>query len=148
MKKSTLKQLLINLEDKLEEIFVDKNPYQIPKNIKELLVDYGPYLLAVFLFFQLEDVLKIHFLNFSFFKLGLRMGLFYQLQKLFLIISLVIQAVALPGLFQKKLTSWRLFFYISLLWIIIDVLIFDIFGLIISSLFSWYILFQIKEYYK
>ncbi len=147
---TNLKELLTDLEEKLEEIFVDKIPYQIPNNIKELIVNYGPYLLVFSLFFQFLNILNVGYFTSYFGLMGVKMGLVYQVERLFLLITLIIEAVAiaLPGLFQKKLSSWRLLFYSSLVMVVRGVVVFDIFGLVISTLLSWYLLFQIKEYYK
>ncbi len=145
---TNLKELLTDLEEKLEEIFVDKIPYQIPNNIKELIVNYGPYLLVFSLFFQFLNILNVGYFTSYFGLMGVKMGLVYQVERLFLLITLIIEAVALPGLFKKKLSSWRLLFYSSLVMVVRGVVVFDIFGLVISTLLSWYLLFQIKEYYK
>ncbi len=148
IKNQKLKELLTDLEKKLEEIFVDKIPYQIPNNIKDLIVNYGPYLLAFSLFFQFLNILNVGYFTSYFELMGVKMGLVYQVERLFLLITLIIEAVALPGLFQKKLFSWKLLFYSSLVMVVRGVVVFDIFGLVISTLLSWYLLFQIKEYYK
>ena len=59
-----------------------------------------------------------------------------------------LQVMAIPGLFKRKIKSWRLLFYISLISALLSLVKFDLGGLIVGTGISWYILFQIKSYYK
>ncbi len=145
--KKDLPNLLKDLEEKVEEL-INKIPYQLPKNIKKLIVDYGPYLLIISLVFGFLSVLNLGFLNQFSYLIGFRGGLVYRLEQLFILLILIIEAVAVPGLFQKKLSSWRLLFYSSLVYLVRCVVVFDFVSLVVGIGLSWYILFQIKEMYK
>ena len=63
------------------------------------------------------------------------------------VIALVLQALALPGLFKRSKTGWNFLFYADIVMIVQYVISFDLGG-IISSVIGFYFLFQIREYYK
>jgi len=56
--------------------------------------------------------------------------------------------VALPGLFKRKLSAWRLMYYSSLVGVLQALLAVNLGGLIIGATLSFYCLFQIKPLYK
>ena len=64
------------------------------------------------------------------------------------IASMVLTALALPGLFKRKMSAWRLMFYSGLVMALYNLIIVNLGGLIIGTGVSMYILFQIKSYYK
>lgn len=118
------------LEEKLELYFGKKAP-KLPENIKKVIVEYGPYFLIFSLLFST-----------GFYRL------FFSPSRIAFLISVILIIVALPGLFKKSLQSWQLLFYSALVYLLGRMLSFDIYGFIISSLIYFYILFQIKSYYK
>lgn len=118
------------LEEKLE-LYFDKKAPKLPKNIKKVIVEYGPYFLIFSLLFST-----------GFYRL------FFSPSRITFLISVILIIVALPGLFKKSLQSWQLLFYSALVYLLGRMLSFDIYGFIISSLIYFYILFQIKSYYK
>ena len=61
---------------------------------------------------------------------------------------LVLQIMALQGLFGKKMKSWKLLFYSALLGVVHGIFIGSLFSVLIGSVISLYILFQIKSYYR
>jgi hypothetical protein len=140
----------IELENKLEEIFGKKAP-QIPAEIKELIVKYGPYLSLVLLVISLPAILAmlgLGTLAVPFAFLGGAAGLSSIVSILVAVAGVVLTIMALPGLFKREMRAWRLMFWSSLISAFGTLVRFDLGGLIIGSAISWYILFQIKSYYK
>jgi hypothetical protein len=79
---------------------------------------------------------------------GARLGMGYMLGILIAIVSLVLEIVALPGLFKREMRSWRLLFWVSLVTAVGSILRLDLGALVVGSIISWYFLFQIRSYYK
>lgn len=140
---------LTQIEEKLDLYFGQKAP-AMPENIKELIVKYSPYLILIMMVLSLPALL---------FALGLGSiimpfafaGAYHPGFSISIIISLVamvLEVMALPGLFKRTKNSWELMFYSSLLMIVSYILDFNIGSLIIGGAISFYILFQIKSYYK
>lgn len=139
-----------DLEKKLSELFVKKLP-GLPKKIKEVIVKYGPYLVVILLVLSVPVILAfmgVVITMTSLVILGGAKGYFYVFSVLLGVIMVILQIMAIPGLFKRKIQSWRLLFYISLMVAFLNLLKFDWGDLIIGSGISWYILFQIKSYYK
>ena len=144
-----VKAILSKLDNFLEEYLVKKVP-GLPKQIKELLVNYGPYLIIVSLFFAIPSILALlglSTLSLPFRSFG-RLGFNYTLSTIVLLVTLVLRVIALPGLLKKKASAWKLMYYAVLVGALHSLLLFNLGGLIIGSLLSLYVLFQIKSYYK
>ncbi|MFA6184589.1 MAG: hypothetical protein WCT51_01605 [Candidatus Shapirobacteria bacterium] len=142
--------MITKLEKGLDKIFVKKLP-ELPKKIKEIIVKYGPYLAVILLVLSVPVILAFMGLMItttSLILLGGTRGCFYIISVLLGIVMIILQIMAIPGLFKRKIKSWRLLFYISLISALLSLLKFDLGGLIIGAGISWYILFQIKSYYK
>jgi hypothetical protein len=65
-----------------------------------------------------------------------------------LVVVIVLAAMAVPGLFKREEKAWRFLFYASLVNVVSGFFGGDWVGMIIGALLSWYVLFQVKEYYK
>jgi len=142
--------MITKLEKELEKIFVKKLP-ELPKKLKEIIVKYGPYLAVILLVLSVPVILAFTGLvitTTSLVFLGGPRGCFYIFSVLLGMVMIILQIMAIPGLFKRKIKSWRLLFYISLISALLSLLKFDLGGLIIGAGISWYILFQIKSYYK
>jgi hypothetical protein len=118
------------LEEILDLYLVKKAP-SIPTNIKEIIVKFFPYIALVALILSLPSFLGI---------LGLA--------SLFLIATLILDIIALPGLFARKYNGWKYLYYASLINAIYALVRFDLGSLIIGTTLSLYILFQVKSYYQ
>jgi len=141
------------LESTLELYFNKKAP-SLPSNVKEIIVKYSPYLILISIicilpvFFGLLG-LSTMLLPASFYGYGgVGYGAKFTISTLFSLISLVISVVALPGMFKRSEKSWRLIFYGSLVSFVSNLISFNLGSLIIGSAISWYVLFQVKSYYK
>jgi len=144
--------LLNQFEKICQQYLVDKAPFAIPENIKELIVKYGPYLTILIIILAAPSLLALLgigavFMPFSYLR-GVNYGFSYSLSMIVLAAGLILNLVALPGLFQRRLSAWRLMYYSVLVSALHSLISFNLGNLIISSLISLYVLFQIKSYYK
>ncbi len=140
---------LKKLEDILDLYLVKKAP-GIPENIKEIIVKFSPYIIIVALLFSLPALFASLGLATLFspmvFMSAVRYG--FSFSGIFLIASLVLEIIALPGLFNRKQNGWKYLYYASLINAVYALLRFDLGSLIIGTAISLYILFQVKSYYK
>lgn len=136
----------------LEYYLVTKAPIQIPKNGREWIVKYGPWIELVLLVLSLPLLLValgITALVVPFGGIaapGVAAGLSVAL--IVLIAQLALMAAALPGLFARKLQGWTLAFYAQILGVVVSVVNGNIIGALLGLVIGLYILFQIKSYYK
>lgn len=149
--KTDFKSAMSSLESTLEKYLVDKAP-GIPENIKEIIVKFSPWLALIFFIISLPAILfalgiGTIFTPFSYLG-GLRVGMSYTIGMIFTAAVLVIEAIAIPGLFKRSISAWKLLFYASLLSGVQALISFNLGGLIIGTGLSLYVLFQVKSYYK
>jgi hypothetical protein len=151
MKKTTMPANIKELEALLEEYLVKKAP-ALPDNIKEIIVKFGPWITLIMMIMLLPVILGVFglaaLLAPASFLGGANVGFSYVVSLLFSIATLVIEGIALPGLFKRQLSAWRLMFYSTLLGAVDSLIHLNIVGLIIGTAISLYILFQIKNKYK
>jgi hypothetical protein len=148
--KQDIKGMVGDLEVKLEEIFVGKL-WALPKKAKEIIVMIAPYLSLISLIALIPMVLAL--LGLSFFTPvaflgGLTMGFGYTLSVILGLVGSILAVSVIPGLFKRQIKAWRILFWVSLINALGKLLSMELGGLIIGTAISWYILFQVKEYYK
>lgn len=140
-----------DLDKTLQTYFLDKAP-KMPTDIQKLIVQYGPYLVLVGTVISAFGILSAFgLLSYtSTFKMmpGMYLGPMYQLYSVFSAITVVLSALALPGLFKKAKQGWQYMFYNTLLGTLMSIITFNIAGLIIGSGLGFYVLYQIKSHYK
>lgn len=146
-----LKGSLKSLEETLNLYFGQKAPV-MPTNIKELVVNLAPWLTLIFGLLSLPAILFVFGLGtllapFSFLG-GVRAGFNYGLSMIVLAISVVLEFLSIPGLFKRSRQGWNLVYYSALISALYNLVSFNLGGLIIGALISFYILFQVREYYK
>lgn len=146
-----LSNSLGKLESTLKVYFVDKAPFQIPPAAKEFLVQFGPWITLVLLILTLPVIFAAlgltAFLS-PFSAMGGARAEINYLSVIFGVIALILEAMALPGLFRRSKSGWNLLFYSTIVSAIDNLLTLNIAGLVIGLLIGWYILFQIRSYYK
>lgn len=150
-KKNDWKSMLNDLENKLEEFFVKKMP-AFPDKAKEVIVKYGPYIIVVMMVLTIPAILTLFGFGlgltpFAFIG-GMRLGFSFVISILFYLVIMVLEIAALPALFKRQMKGWKILFYLSLVSAVSNIINFDFGGLIIGTGISWYVLFQIKSYYK
>ena len=150
-KKNDLKSMLNDLENKLEEFFTEKLP-SLPDKAKEIIVKYGPYITIVIMILTIPAILAL--LGFGLgltpfaFIGGIGFGLSFFVSVLFYLAMIILEIIALPALFKRQMKGWKILFYLSLVNVVSNLINFKLGSLIINAGISWYILFQIKSYYK
>ncbi|HNY04427.1 MAG TPA: hypothetical protein PKI92_01580 [Candidatus Woesebacteria bacterium] len=127
---------LTQIEKTLDLYFGKKAP-PIPENIKELIVKYSPY------FIILTIVLTLAF-GFR----GFRTAYNFSPWGLLSLVALILEGMAIPGLLKRTRLSWEYLFYASLVSLLSNLLSINLGSLIIGGAISFYLLFQIKSYYK
>lgn len=136
----------------LEPYFTTKAPYQIPKNIREFLVKYIPWINVIILVILAPGILLAlgigtAALPFSGMA-GVDSATGLSITLLALVIQVALMIAALPGLFNRKVSGWNLSFYAVIFNFVYSLLSFQIISGIIGALIGAYFLFQIKSYYK
>lgn len=137
----------------LDTYMVTKAPFQIPLAGKEVIVKVAPYFIIVFSVLALPAILALLGITAVFAPMaalggGMSYGFFGLIGVLSSIVSLVLDVMAIPGLFKRAHSSWRLLFYATLVSFVGGVLSMNPIGAVIGAIISWYILFQVKELYK
>lgn len=156
-KQTDWKSALVSLEDTLKVYFADKAPFQLPEKAKETIVKIAPYLAIIGVVFGVLGFITLLGAGAFLVPLGTLggivtgrpfMGVGYIVNILFLGVMVLLEALSIKGLFARKISAWRLMFYVSLVSLVSNLVNFNLGGLIIGALVSWYFLFQVKSYYK
>ncbi|OGK31005.1 hypothetical protein A3A93_06345 [Candidatus Roizmanbacteria bacterium RIFCSPLOWO2_01_FULL_38_12] len=138
------------LENTLKKYFVDKAPFQIPDDIKEIIVKFGPWVILVLMILSLPVIFAALGLTAVLSPFAMMSG--YQgmwfVPMILNVIVIVLELIALPGLFKRTITGWRYAYYATLVSIVASLASYQILGAIISGLIGFYVLFQVKEKYK
>jgi hypothetical protein len=140
------------LDTTLEQYLVKQAPFAIPARWQEVLVKLIPWLTLIFFILSLPLILA--FFGLSAFLLpasfigGVNAGFGYMLAMIVLAVTLVLEALAIPGLFKNSIAAWRLLMYSTLVNAVYNLITFNLGGLIIGTLLSLYILYQIKHHYR
>ncbi len=132
----------------LDYYLVQKAPFQIPGEIRELFVKFGPWIALVLLILMLPGLLFLLGIGTAFMPFG---GVGYAAGFTYLTVLLLAQLVllvmALPGLFKRKMSAWKLMLWSQLVGIVLSLLSGSILGAIIGGLIGLYILAQIRSLY-
>lgn len=133
----------------LDYYLVQKAPFQIPQNGRELIVKIAPWIILVLLLLSIGPILVLLGLGTVLVPFG---GVAYAsgfgIAALFLIGYCVLMVAALPGLFRRKRQGWTLAFYAELLSIVSSLASGSIVGAIIGGLIGLYLLFQVRTLYS
>lgn len=141
--------VLIQLEATLESIFADRLP-TLPKGLTNFIVSVGPWVILLSLVIAFPILLGALGLSVFLvpFSMLTKMGTNLTLDIFIAVAVTAINALALPGLFSRRLSGWRLLFYGSLVTFTGRLLAAEFTSLVFGALIGWYFLFQIKRYYK
>ncbi|EKD79792.1 MAG: hypothetical protein ACD_40C00296G0002 [uncultured bacterium] len=146
----TLTSYLTKLDSELEKIFVGKVP-ALPENVKETLVKIAPYLALISMLMLAPLILAAFglgaaFLPFSYLG-GLHVGFSYTLGLVFSLGQIILELFAISGLFKRQAKAWRLMFYSSLIYLVGQLISFNLGSVILGGAISFYFLFQVKSKY-
>jgi hypothetical protein len=132
------------LEKELEPIFTKQLP-AFPDNIKDLFVKIAPFLAIIGVVFGVLGVGVTALLSpFAWFA-----GSFiYGLGMIFLLIMVILDALAIPGLFAQKMQGWKYMYYAQFLSLIYSLCMGNWFSGLLGAFIGFWILFQIREKYS
>ena len=153
MKKEVL-SFVGKVEAWLDEYMVTKAPFQIPMAGKEFLAKAAPYVIIVFSIMALPAILALFGITAFLAPIamvaggGMGWGFFGIVSVVTSVIALVLDVMAIPGLFKRAHASWCLLFYATLVSFVGGVLSMNPVGAVVGAIIGWYILFQVKELYK
>jgi hypothetical protein len=139
------------LESTLSLYLYQKAPH-LPPNWQEILVKFLPFLTVLFVILSLPLLLAAFGLStvmapFVFLSEGIGWGTTFSLPLIIFAVSVVLEAAAIPGLFNRSSKAWYLIYYSTLVNAAYNFLTFNLVGFIIGGVVSLYVLFQIKKYY-
>jgi hypothetical protein len=132
----------------LDYYLVKNAPFQLPAEVREFLVKFGPWIALVLLLLALPGLLLMLGLGAAFMPFGGAVyGVGFGYLTVILLAQLVLMGLALPGLFKRQMSAWRLIFYSQLVGIVFSLLTGSILGALIGGLIGLYLLFQIRPLY-
>lgn len=150
-KQNTITDVLKTAEVEIEKVVLSKNIPGLPDNVKEIIVKFSPWFAAISMVMLLPLILAafgISALALPFSYLGgLNMGFGYTIGLVFTFGMIVLELMAIPGLFKRKESAWRLMFYSTILSLVQQLTGFNLAGLVIGGIISFYFLFQVKSKY-
>jgi hypothetical protein len=138
-----------SIEHQLEQLFA-KVPFHIPENWRQTIAKISPWITLVLMILALPLILAA--LGLSLFvtpaavATGTSLGVGYWIGWVFILASIILEAVALPGLFKRSIKGWRFVFWSYILMVISHIFTFSIGG-IVGDIIGLYILFEIKNQY-
>jgi hypothetical protein len=149
--KKDWKKMLVDLESKINFYATEKVP-QLPEKIRVFLVKVNPYLILISVIFSLPAILAALGLGTVLAPVGIwggtTTGFHFSLGLLITLAVIVLEIMALPGLFKKTRKAWELMFYSTLINAIYALVTLSLGSLIVGTALSWYFWFQIRQYYK
>ena len=155
--RTDIRGMVDQLEAILDEYMIKKAPFELPAGVKEFIVNVSPYLIIIFAILALPIILAAAGITAIFapfammggYGLGHGFGLGAIISIAVTTAVIVMEFMAVPGLFKRTKASWRILFYASILSLFGSIIsISGILGGIIGAIIGWYILFQVKELYK
>lgn len=145
-----INKTLSDVEKKLEPYFTKNIPLLPPKAI-DFLVKIIPYLSIVGIILTAQSLLMIFGIGAVFSPIAYLGGFRFGLNTLFVILwsvlSIAITIKAIPGLFKKQLSAWKLMFALNVLSVIYSILTLHLFSAVLGGIISFYLLFQLKKQY-
>lgn len=138
------------LEKKIAEL-VGKLP-PLPDRTREFIVKTAPWVTLIMILILLPVILAFlglgaAFLPFTFLG-GAGQGVAGVFTFLISSAILILEIMAIPGLFKRTRKGWLFCYYALLLSGVEDLLTFSLFGLVFNAVLGLYFLFQIRSYYN
>lgn len=143
------------LEETLDVYLVKKAP-ALPAKVKEILVQFAPWLVIISIILALPAVFVLlgagavvgMMMPYAPGYAAANFGWTYTVSTLVLGVSLVLNALAVPGLFARQKSAWNLVFYAQIVSAVSQLLTGNVIGMIIGALIGLYLLFQVRSAYK
>lgn len=143
--------LFPQLESILNVYLVQKVPYTLPEGAKRFIVNVGPWISLILLLLTLPIILAAFGLAAVFTPIAYTSSAWGVMTTVGLVLALIelgLYGLALPGLFKKSKVGWNFIFYGVLISAVDAVIRLNILNLVVGTLISLYILFQVRSYYK
>jgi hypothetical protein len=134
----------------LDFYLVKKAPFQLPDGVREAIVRFGPWIAVVLLILMLPFILFALGVGTFFLPLAAMSSPYAgsaYLGLIFAVVQLVLLVMALPGLFARKMSGWRLALYARLVAIAGGIVSFAWVGALLGGLIGLYILMQVRGLY-
>jgi len=142
------------LEKMLDEYLGKKAP-AMPENAKETLAAFGPYISIISIVIALPAITAILGLGSILSFMGplagvpyMSFGFGYYIGLIGIIVSVVFNGLAIPGLFKRTMGAWRFMYYATLASFVGSVIQGSITSALLGGLIGMYVLFQLKSKYK
>ncbi|MFI5240263.1 MAG: hypothetical protein ACHQUB_00955 [Candidatus Saccharimonadia bacterium] len=132
----------------LDTYFGSKSPVQMPKSIKEVLVEWGPWINLLLIIVAAPLLLAALGLSLFVIPFSGIAATSISITWIVLLVQLALQVLALPGLFARKTSGWMMLFYAALISLLYNLVTYNIVGAIIGAIIAFWILFQIRSYYS
>lgn len=148
---------LTGLEGFFDTYLHVKAPFQLPTGAKEFIVKYGPWITLIILIIAAIVIIPLTLLTLGLMTAATPVmvaggyasnSVMGYIQIAIGLITLVMEAIAIPKLLKRQLSGWKLVYWAALLSALGSLLSLQIVSLVLGLLISMYILFQIREYYK
>jgi hypothetical protein len=143
---------LSQIENEIGKVYA-KITFHLPAGLKEFIVHYGPWITLILMVIAIPAVLLA--LGLSAVAIpavtmysGAKVGGMFFVSGIIALFALILEAIALPGLFKRQIGGWRLLFYSVLVSAVGNLLSMNLGGLIIGTALSLYVLYEVKSYYK
>ena len=155
-----LKKGLLKLESTLTHYFSNNPPAHLPDNAQRVMVKIIPWLVVSALVMTLPWLFLAITVGSSIGFVGSATAStlkpLYYVSVLTLLVVVIILMRALPGLFNRRASAWRLLYYATLInvvyavfrWLSVPAAIFSFIWALFISLIALYILFQIRPHYR
>ncbi|MBP9817334.1 hypothetical protein KBC75_01070 [Candidatus Shapirobacteria bacterium] len=149
--KNDFNSIMSQLDTFFDTYLVKKAP-TLPDNIKEVIVKYYPYVIIISLIFTLPLILGLLGLSalvapFAFLG-GMRNGVTFSLANISILVTTVLNTLAISGLLKRQFAGWQYLYYSALVSATFSLLMFNLGSFVIGMAISMYFLYQIKSYYK
>lgn len=144
-----------SLGSQMESFFTKSLP-TFPDSVIEVLVKVAPWLAiigvvlglpAIFALFGLSRYAGLYGMMGAG-MMGVRWGFSYQLGNIFLVANLILTGIAIPGLFNRDLSAWKLMYYSAWISLAENLLYGSILGGLLGAFISFYLLFQVRKSYR
>lgn len=137
----------------LDQYLVKKAP-ALPKNWKDILVKFAPWISILAVVLTLPAILSLLGLGallsatpYGGYMMA-KTGFGFGLGIIFLVVTGILRLLSVSGLLKRQLAGWNFIFYSVLVNAVYDLVSLNFASLIVGTLVSLYLLFQVKSYYK
>lgn len=148
--KQSFSTYLSQLEEQLDLYLVQKAP-ELPDGVKNVLVLIAPWFVIIGIVVSIPLILAAFGITAVLapaYVYASSFSVFAVLSTVLLIVSLVFNAMAVPGLLRKDRKGWTYTFYATLISLLASLIDGQIFSAILGGLIGLYLLFQVKEKYR